>query len=392
MDLNEVSKGSRMTTEDGTRQLHKLLSEAVEGDQPAAEDRDPYDIVIYHIGGDGGYGPVRDVIDRFEKNCLLVIFDIRDDTDEVTVSSAEVADSGSGVRKLFVNIGIGSEAGTSPFHINKFPLSSSMYPPSPGVVDDHVLFLAHVPPHEPITTWGQNTELASRVEVDVVTIDDVVESGIAPPPDIISMDIQGAEYAAFLGGTKAISDSVLCTVSEIEYFEIYAGQGMFADQIKLLTENGFRLVDVLNQQWWWTGEASGKGFLTVGEAIFFRLPETGFPGTASSEEVFPKLAKLLGIAYAFERYSFSNKIIATLESDYPDEFRDLQKRPEFDDAINHYRWVQDHKEDYKKDNHFFLEAERKAARTPLSRTVAKALWHSLPYRLRYELRYRRRGL
>ena len=380
-----------MKTEDGTRQLQTLLSDAVEGDQPAVEDRDPYDIVIYHVGGDGGYGPVRNVIDRFEKNCLLVIFDIRDDTDEVTVSSADVADSGSGVRKLFVNIGIGGSVGKSPFHINKFPLSSSIFPPSPAVMDDHVLFHAHVPPYEPITTWGQNTELASRIEVDVVTIDDVVDAGIAPAPDIISMDIQGAEYAAFLGGKKAIRDSVLCTVSEIEYFEIYAGQGMFADQIKLLTDNGFRLVDVLNQQYWWTGEASGKGFLTVGEAIFFRLPETGFPGTTSSKEVFPKLAKLLGIAYAFERFSFSNKIIALLEKDFPEEFSDLQNRPEFGDAINHYRWVRDHKEDYKKDNHYFLEAERRAARLPLIYRLARATWRTLPYRVRYQLRYRRRG-
>lgn len=380
-----------MTTEDRNRQLHALLSEAVDGDQPIAEDRDPYDIVIYHVGGDGDYGPVQNVIDRFEKNCLLVIFDIRDDTDEVTISSEEVADSGSGVRKLFVNIGIGGSAGKSPFHINKYPLSSSMFPPSSATMDDHVLFRAHVPPYEQITTWGQNTELASRIEVDVVTIDDVVNSGIAPPPDILSMDIQGAEYAAFLGGSRAIKNSVLCTVTEIEYTEIYAGQGMFVDQIKLLTENGFRLVDVLNQQYWYTGEASGKGFLTMGEAIFFRLPETGFPDTISSEEVFPKLAKLLGIAYAFERYSFSNKIIATLENEYPDEFRVLEKRPEFNDVIKHYRWVQDHKEDYKKDNHYFLKAERKAARLPLIYRLARVIWRALPYRVRYQLRYRRRG-
>jgi len=378
-----------MTTEDGSRQLQALLSEAVEGNQPVV---DPYDIVIYHVGGDGGYGPVRDVIDRFGNNCLLVIFDIRDDTDDMAVSSSEVTDSSSGIRKLFVNIGIGGEAGKAPFHINKFPLSSSMFPPAPAVMDDHVLFKAHVPPYEPITTWGQNTELATRIDVDVVTIDDVVESGIAPPPDIISMDIQGAEYAAFLGGRKAIQNSVLCTVSEIEYFEIYAGQGMFADQIKLLTENGFRLVDVLNQQYWWTGEASGKGFLTVGEAIFFRLPETSFSGSTSNAEIFPKLAKLMGIAYAFERYSFSNKIIASLEKEYPSEFQTLQQRPEFDDVIAHYRWVQDHKGEYKQDYNFFLNLERKAARPPMLLRFTKAIWRSLPYRIRYELRYRRRGL
>ena len=100
----------------------------------------------------------------------------------------------------------------------------------------------------------------------------------------------------------------------------------------------------------------------------------------------------MGIAYAFERYSFSNKIIASLEKEYPSEFQTLQQRPEFDDVIAHYRWVQDHKGEYKQDYNFFLNLERKAARPPMLLRFTKAIWRSLPYRIRYELRYRRRGL
>lgn len=39
----------------------------------------PLDVVVYHVGGDGGIGPIETLFETSPDNSLLVIFEIRDD-------------------------------------------------------------------------------------------------------------------------------------------------------------------------------------------------------------------------------------------------------------------------------------------------------------------------
>ena len=104
--------------------LRAMLSNAVVGGPSIPEARDPYDLRIYHIGGDGGYGPVERVIEHFGSQCLLVIFDIQTDTDD---RAPMVDPSTSRTRKLFVSVGVSGKTGKSPFRIDLYALD-----PPPG--------------------------------------------------------------------------------------------------------------------------------------------------------------------------------------------------------------------------------------------------------------------
>ena len=112
--------------------LRAMLSNAVVGGRSIPEARDPYDLGIYHIGGDGGYGPVERVIEHFGSPCLPVIFDIRTDTDD---RAPMVDPLTSRTRKLFVNVGVSGKTGKSPFRINVCALAPrpiAVRPPAIG--------------------------------------------------------------------------------------------------------------------------------------------------------------------------------------------------------------------------------------------------------------------
>ena len=102
----------------------------------------------------------------------------------------------------------------------------------------------------PIHTWGENCELDHVEEVESVTLDSIVRENILPAPDVLSVDAQGAELRIMKGGERCIADSVLCVVSEVEFYEIYQGQGLFSDQMNFLSSHGFRFVDLYSKQYW----------------------------------------------------------------------------------------------------------------------------------------------
>ena len=59
------------------------------------------------------------------------------------------------------------------------------------------------------------------MNIETNTLDCIIKELDLPQPDILSMDIQGAELAALQGATKVIQNELLCIVTEIEFCEIY---------------------------------------------------------------------------------------------------------------------------------------------------------------------------
>lgn len=309
----------------------------------------PLDIVIYHIGGEGGYGPIEWVLKKFTNNCMLVVFEARSDTSDL-VRKKQLAQYNIPV--FIINKCVSERAGKTSFYINKFPLSSSIFPPAPQAVNEHVVYgdghtwQCH--------TWGEATELASIAEMDTVSIDEIVREGIAPPPDILSMDAQGAEYLILKGAKNTLREHVLCVVSEVEFFEIYAGQGLFNDQMVLLGDSGFRLVDIMSTQYWHPAAAVGEGFLTVGEAVFFRLLENMLEDKNEHLRTFHKLVKLAGIASTFSRLSYCIKIFAHLEKFHQEQFSVLKNHDKYRELLSFYEFAQKDMHKYEMNNwHFF---------------------------------------
>jgi len=251
-------------------------------------------VVVWHIGGEGEYGPAQTVLDALAPNVLLVIFEARNDSGDKEHASQLSVD---GIPTTVIYKGISSSRGKAPFYVNKNRLSSSLLPPSPLALDEN-------PRYGFCHTWRENSELDYIMEVDTVTLDDILASGAVPPPDIISMDAQGAELRILHGAEKTL-EHTLCVVTEVEFFEIYEDQHLFDDQMRFLSHKGFRLLDVYNVQFWHPGPAMGIGFKTVGEAIFIRYAcdlkliegKRGYvPIDSISDE---ELLRLIGITMAF---------------------------------------------------------------------------------------------
>jgi FkbM family methyltransferase len=299
---------------------------------------DPLDIVLFHVGGVGGYGPVKKVIDRFPTRTVVVCFEANPSEKDQLIQSRYRA---RGVRTLFVPKCIGAVRGKQQFYINKHPASSSIFPPSPELVDNHIIGLP-----KGLHTWGENCEVDRIVEFDTVTLDELVQDHTLPSPDILSMDIQGSEMPVMRGGVHALKD-MLSIVSEVDFMELYEGQETFPDQHAFLAEHGFRIADILNTQYWHPGPAAGLGFLTMGEAVYFRKIQ-------NSSLSLPKLIKLAAIATAFDRISYASKVVGfALEKFGGEAERLMAADKNFAPILEQYRYMKNYQGEYAKDIQFF---------------------------------------
>lgn len=307
-------------------------------------------IVIYHVGGEGGMGPIDKLLGL--SNVSLVLFEIRKDT-----SDREVVDklTENGIPVKLVNACIYSEKKNLPFHVNKHRLSSGLFLPSGKMINEHIAC-------EGIKTWGENTQLDYTFDVEADTLDNIVEELNLPRPDVLSLDMQGAEYHALKGAEKILANELLCVQNEIEFCEIYEGQPLFQHQHQLLSDNGFRLIDIFSQQFWHPSPVAGEGFLTVGENIYFRFFDLNrLCSNWNESKSLSKLLKLAEIAFCFQRFSFSNMIIEKIIKNYPDQIGDIERNVRYKSIFKKYHFVTNNAEKHYKDNLFFKNIERRLA-------------------------------
>ena len=272
----------------------------------------PQDIVLFHVGGSmGNYGPIDAVINKFPQNCVVVGFEAREEECDQAVDSHL---SPLGVRLHFVNAFIGEHDGTTQeFRINKHPESSSGLPPNPEVFDE----ICPVPYQDDLPTWGVNTELDRKEFFTTRSLDKIIgELGIIP--DVLSIDAQGLEWSILKGAGDSL-EKISALVTEVEFFEVYSGQGLYSDQAALLSKFGFRLGDLLNTQSWFPRVKSGRGLLTVAEAIWFKRVDSFFLGINRDTHFILKGIKFAAVAYSLEFYSVAYVLLERLISIYGNE-------------------------------------------------------------------------
>jgi len=318
------------------------------------KDLNPLDIILFHVGGTGDYGHIDSIIKRFTSHAVVVCFEANSSEKDELVQEQY---SASGVRTFFVPKCVGDSVGKQRFYVNKYRESSSLFLPSPQALQEHIMCMS-MSKRCPVHTWGQNCELDHIEEVETITLDSMIQQGILPAPDVLSIDAQGAELRIMRGGERCISESVLSIVSEVEFYEIYKGQDLFCAQVNFLSDYGFRLADIYTKQYWHPAPASGEGFLTAAEAMFFReveqycykLKDSG------SDILLYKLMKLAAIAYAFSRFSYSAKIVKLVLEEYGDKARQLFLSDKSYKPVlkmqqymqkNHYKYLKDFEVFYK---------------------------------------------
>jgi hypothetical protein len=139
-----------------------------------------------------------------------------------------------------------------------------------------------------------------------------------PFPHVLSLDIQGEDYAALIGGQSLLrNDNLLCVIAEAPLRPIYEGQGTYADIDILLRKYGFHFAEFTHTQVWWEEIIVGKGFLGVTEAMFFRNYET--------VEKAENLARLGVLAHLFSHHWYGHKIASRIVDKFPDEVATFEK-------------------------------------------------------------------
>jgi len=130
-------------------------------------------------------------------------------------------------------------------------------------------------------------------------------------PDALSIDAQGVEFN-IMKGCKEYLKSINNIVTEVEFYEIYKDQGLFSDQMSLLFDNNIRLMEIINIQRWHPGPVIGEGFMTVGEAIWFRCVNNFLENFDHSKII--RGIKLAAMAYSYSRYSYSYTLLKELRN------------------------------------------------------------------------------
>lgn len=219
----------------------------------------PVDLVLYHVGGDDGVGPIGAVLEVIP-NSILVTFEIRDHARPVLVETS--AENPKQVR-IKVNRAVDEKRASKDFYVTNQPKSSSLFKPSPMAKGED-------PGYPHCQTWDDTTQIVKTLTVQTSSIEQIINELGLPPPDIISSDAQGAELG-ILRGAGVYLDNALALVTEVEFSEIYHRQPLFDEQMALVSPKGFRLANILNAQMWHPmTRMKGMGFITAAEALFIK--------------------------------------------------------------------------------------------------------------------------
>lgn len=105
---------------------------------------------------------------------------------------------------------------------------------------NHTMTGSLFPPNDELLGKFQNllelAELQDTHSVETHRLDDIAEIGEV---DFFKSDVQGSELAAFRGGAKLLSETMVVH-TEVEMVELYKGQPLFADVDRHLRQAGFQ--------------------------------------------------------------------------------------------------------------------------------------------------------
>ena len=115
------------------------------------------------------------------------------------------------------------DGGPATLHLTRHPGFVSTLAPDPAIT-------AH------IHSFAALTEVTARQVMQTVRLDDIAD---LPRIDLLKIDIQGGEVAAFRGGSGKLARA-LCVQTEVAFVPIYRDQPLFADQDAVLRDLGLR--------------------------------------------------------------------------------------------------------------------------------------------------------
>jgi len=155
--------------------------------------------------------------------------------------------------------GLAKVKGVYTLYVTKTPEASSLYPPNTPL----------------IKRWRQDDvfDVAGEVDIDCITLEEMLSSKKVNYVDVIKIDTQGSELDILLGAGRYL-DKISIIKCEVEFVELYRGQPLFDDVVRELSKCGFRFVDFFDGAS--CGHERDKQKRIWGDAIFIKksIPDT----------------------------------------------------------------------------------------------------------------------
>lgn len=173
--------------------------------------------------------------------------------------------------------GLSDRDGTATLYVTKKPSSSSLFAPNEAIMT------AYVP-----RGYGA---LDRTVDVPVARLSTVLAAAGRPAPDLIKLDVQGAELDVLRGFDAKDWGNLLALQVEVEFVEQYLKQPLFWDVDRYIRERGYIMFDVLVNRYYRVKDGIEnfymKKYLGIsrnrldvsrrilsGDALYLRAPES----------------------------------------------------------------------------------------------------------------------
>ncbi|UAA39512.1 FkbM family methyltransferase [Paraneptunicella aestuarii] len=253
----------------------------------------------HHIGARYGNGSFPE-LGKLEQGFVKVLYD----ADAECIDEAQSYNQNSAAEVLVLPYCISEYKGSQvPFNINHDPFTSSLYELNPEY-ENHYSFVYGF--DYPLK---ESFSVNEQILIDTVSLDELFERGAEfPPPDFLSLDVQGAELDILKGATKTLNENVLAICLEVEFVPLYKEQSCFGEICEYLDAKGFTFARFLDLHEYTPHRGSigtrAKGFHSYANALFIRKVETLDNLTNSSLKTL-MLKKLAFIALIYDQMEFS---------------------------------------------------------------------------------------
>ena len=92
-----------------------------------------------------------------------------------------------------------------------------------------------------------NNPYGESRSVPMETLDNLIVSGICPPPDLLKLDVQGYELQVLQGAIRTLS-RVQGVIAEVSFFPFQTGMPVFHEVVAYLADAGFAVYDIFSMR------------------------------------------------------------------------------------------------------------------------------------------------
>ncbi len=153
--------------------------------------------------------------------------------------------------------------------------------------------------------------VVSTMKVPTLPLDEAAAHYGFADAAFLKVDTQGTELEILQSGSRLVSQSLLGIHTESLFQPFYKGQSLFADVDRYLRQQGFALFSLSRTALRRSGYQESlysRRVVTWAHCLYLREPETLI--AAHSETVRRDVARLLGLALAFQHYDLAFEIAA----------------------------------------------------------------------------------